>query len=115
VKASVSCESQSEPRNRKRSDERTGTNAGDYVILRALLAATEPDQGPGAERAASNRRRRGPERVAFRPSKILSIAAERLGDFASTLARSVLRKRTSAGKSTGVAVLNMVGGAHDPK
>ena len=52
MKASVSCESQSEPKKRKRSDERTGTDACDHVILRALLAAAEPDQGSGAERAA---------------------------------------------------------------
>src|ERR1017187_2191382 len=32
-------------------------------------------------------------------------------DFASTLARSVLKNRTPAGKSTGAAVLNIVGGA----
>jgi hypothetical protein len=37
----------------ERSDERTGTDAGNYIVSGALVAATETDQRSSAKRTAS--------------------------------------------------------------
>src|SRR6266404_3941026 len=110
VKASVSCESQSEPKNANGAMSApvltpvTTSYRGRAWRRESPTKAPAPNAPPAPP----------PERTSARsvPSldKVLSRCRAAV-DFAWTLARSVLRNRTSAGKSTGVAALKIVGGA----
>ena len=110
VKASVSCESQSEPRNANGAMSAPVLTPVTTSYCGRSWRRLSPTKAPAPNAPPAP----PPERTRARSIPSFDEALNRCRaavDFASTLARSVLRNRTSAGKSTGVAVLNMVGGA----